>query len=409
QGLRLHNVRLQDPDTFVPIAQRFSVDLGRVTLPAVARAERSTISVNDEMLFGKADRTIDLPVSRVTGVSRMNAQGIMLVRGWCANSTWPINNFQALGVTRHYTDGQNSRSHDSMARRLRDQGNANYTTAFTAIGHSQGGAAATHLLTYYSSRLDNTTAPRPVQSLGTPYKGSTLMDLYVGVGGPWGFVLSEIFGFCGPQLNLTTVGSALWLTGIPNSVRSDVHYYRTRHRRPSNFWQRLQFWRWRCNLASFIIPRSDDGVVGYRQGELSGGNNRGIRDRQCHTGGMKYADQTDDVSRNAEMEREARPVAPPPPAGPDARCTVSSQWIPGGPFGGGYTTYYVDAGGSIPGANPISQYQWRLNGASPGPFTTTSRFGPLSPGLPGQASYYLVHVTVRDTAGRTDFAVCAVP
>ncbi|MEO1366484.1 MAG: hypothetical protein AAFX50_04870, partial [Acidobacteriota bacterium] len=217
---------------------------------------------------------------------------------------------------------------------------------------------------------------------------------------------SQIFGFCGPQFNLGTVGAALWQTGIPNWARDDVFYYRTRHRRPGNFWQRLQFWRWKCNIGSYVIPGPDDGVVADFQGAFGGANNMGITDGECHTGGMRYADQKDNVGRNDIMDREGRPDPPPPLT---AVCRTLGTWRPGGPSGNGYWEYRVDASTSVPGANPITSYRWRIAPSGFGPWTSSSSIGPFFPGLPGQASNYFVQVQVRDSSGAIDGASCSVP
>ena len=406
--LTLRNVRIQDPDTFLPLDQRAQLAITALNLPNAAFELRTAIEVDDAMFQFDSGRSVDIEVDDPVNVERGGNVGIVAVHGWCSSATWPVGDLDNLGITRTFLDTNQSRSHDRFAQRLRDQGNGFFNNAFTVIAHSQGGAAAAHLRTFYTSRLDNATAPRRIQTMGTPFRGSTLMDLYVGIGGVWGFVLSEIFGFCGPQLSLTSVGSAVWSVGIPTSVRREVFYYRTRHRRPSNFWQRLQFWRWRCNIVSFIIPGTDDGVVSTNQGKFNNARDMGIRDSQCHTGGMRHAAQTRDTARNAIMEREGRPPPPPPPSPPDARCQVQSYYQSGGPYGGGYYYYYVDAGTSSAGASPIASYQWTLNGSANPPGSVT-RFGPLSPGLPGQASSYAVRVTVRDTAGRSDSATCYVP
>ncbi|MEM8994557.1 MAG: hypothetical protein AAGF23_07170, partial [Acidobacteriota bacterium] len=97
----------------------------------------------------------------------------------------------------------------------------------------------------------------------------------------------------------------------------------------------------------------------------------------------------------------------PPPL--TAICRTLGTWRPGGPTGSGYWEYRVDASTSIPGANPITSYRWRIAPSGFGPWTTSSSIGPFFPGLPGQASNYFVQVQVRDSAGGIDGASCSVP
>ncbi|MEM1202524.1 MAG: hypothetical protein AAGN66_04790 [Acidobacteriota bacterium] len=411
--LTLRNVRIQDPDTYVPVDQAASMPVTVDRLPPAAFQRAAAVDLDDDTLYrGHGDRFIPAETHGLPGGDPSRGgplnQGIFLVHGWCDGPSWPFWDFVVpgrVGGTAVYSDPGGSRSHDNFAQRIRNQGDANFVSAFTVVAHSQGGAAATHLWANYFSLLDNTTAPRRIQSVGTPYGGSTLMDFYLAAG-PLAWVIAEILGECGPQFNLGTLGSALWQIGIPGWARDDVFYYRTRHRRPGNFWERLQFWRWRCNFASFLIPSADDGVVADFQGWFPGANSQGITDGECHTGGMNHPDQRDNAGRNDTMDMLGRPA---PPAPLTARCQVEHIWHPnGGPTGHGYSEYWVDASGSTPGASPIATYTWFNGGISTGP-TTNDRYGPLFPGLPGQAQNYIITVMVTDTSGGTASATCSVP
>ncbi|MEM9555971.1 MAG: hypothetical protein AAGC60_17070 [Acidobacteriota bacterium] len=406
----LRKVRIHDPHTMVPIDQAAELPLRLDSLPRAAftKVDPSILDTDRSLRVGRGDRTIRLPDPGPLPPKTNLDSGIFLVHGWCSGPAWWTGFFNPAGLvggTDVFEDFNQSRSHDNFARRIRDQGAACFDDFFTVVAHSQGGAASVHLYANYNSLLDNGNAPRRIQTMGTPYRGSTLMDLYL-AGGPLGWLIAEIFGFCGPQINLGTVGAALWSLGIPNWARDDVYYYRTQHRRPGNFWERLQFWRWRCNAASFIIPGPDDGVVSTSQGLFNNANNMGVTSSECHTGGMNHPDQRDNAARNAIMNTEGRPDPPPPLT---AVCQVQATWIPCcDQNGNGYYSYTVNAGNSIPGGSPITNYRWR-NGGSWGPWTTSSTYGPLLPGLPGQASNYVINVEVRDSSGATDGATCFVP
>ena len=395
----LRHVRIQDPHTFMPLDYQGKLNFEAPDLPAAAYSDAARIAPDDSMRMGAGDVTIPAPDSAVDTTDRgVDPTGILLVHGWCSNPAWPTGDFVngRIGGTAVFNDAGQSRSHDNFARRIRDQGAANFTDAFSVVAHSQGGAAATHLRAFYTSLLDNSTAPRRIQSMGTPYWGSTLMDYYLATG-PLGWLISEIFGFCGPQISLGTLGSAAWRATVPSWAKQDVYYYRTRHRRPSNFWQRLQFWRWRCNLASFVIPGADDGVVADWQGSLSNGHNMGITDSECHVGGMNHVDQKDNAARNDIMDERGRPT-PPPPVAPFADCRVRSFWQ------NGSLVFWADASGSTPGPSgfPISSYTWSLNGTTFPPTSSTSYFPPTAPGG------YLIGVTVTDTSGATDDDTCLI-
>ncbi len=406
----LRNVRLQDPETFIPVDQKAELRVVLPSLPRSALLEPAEVVLDASLYLGQGD--VRIPMERTepdTQGRGINTTGIFLVHGWCSVPAWPFNDFVngRIGGTEIFNDPSASRSHDAFARRIRDQGDALFTDSFSVVAHSQGGAASTHLRAFYNSGLDNSLAPRPIQSMGTPYGGSTLMDLYLGTG-LLGWLVSEIFGLCGQQFSLGTLGSIIWKSSIPNFVRSEVFYFRTRHQRPGNFWQRLQFWRWRCNAASFVIPGSDDGVVSVGQGSFSHARDQGITDRECHTGAdsMNHPDQKDNVARNDEMDREGRPQPQPL----DANCRVDRIWHPnGGPTGQGYFEYWIDASDSQPGLFPISTFTWTMSGGITSLPTTNPRFGPLFPGLPGQASNYIVTVIVTDTSGATSSAICSAP
>ncbi|MEO1084742.1 MAG: hypothetical protein AAFY88_10920 [Acidobacteriota bacterium] len=245
----LRNVRIQNPDTFIPLDQVEAIPFTVETLPRAAfdQVFKASMEEDASLFVGQGDRTIPVRDPEPTLPLKNNFDtGIMLVHGWCSGLAWPFGDFNngRVGGTFVFNDTSQSRSHDNFAQRLRNEGDACFNDSFSIVAHSQGGAAAVHLRANYNSGLDASTAPRRIQSMGTPYWGSTLMDLYLGTG-PLGWLLPRILGFCGPQFNLGTVGAALWQTGIPNWARDDVFYYRTRHRLPGNFWQRLQFWRWK--------------------------------------------------------------------------------------------------------------------------------------------------------------------
>jgi hypothetical protein len=306
----LRNIRIQDPDTFIPIDQIAELPFTVRDLPKAASLAVAEVVKDDSLYMGQGDRTISVAgdESQLPLKDHNMPSGIVLVHGWCSNPVWPANDF-FRGGTAIFSDPGASRSHDAFALLIRDQGASHFNSAFTVVAHSQGGAAATHLRAFYTSLLDSSTAPRRIQTVGTPYGGSTLMNYYLGTGS-LGYLIAEIFGLCTPQVDLGTLGGALWRSSLPNWVGNDVYYYRTGYQRARTFWEKLQFWRWRCNVASFVIPGWDDGVVGEFQGILPGAHDMGITESECHTVGMHHDPQTEDHARNAIMDREGRPTVP---------------------------------------------------------------------------------------------------
>ncbi|RMF46008.1 MAG: conditioned medium factor, partial [Anaerolineae bacterium] len=269
----VRNVRLQDADTAIPLAAQTRMEL---KAPAVDVKRMPAVStITDEMRMGPRPQ-------------RMQTQAaggkLMLVHGYCAGSNpWPTSDFSSYAV---FQDYHQNRTHDQFAQLIRNYG-AQFPS-FGIVAHSQGGAAALHLYTYYWSGLDYSSGSRLIQSVGTPYQGTALAGNLA--------LLGQIFGVgCGSNWDLTYDGAALWLSGIPSWARSRVHYWTTSDK---DVW-----WRWDyCNMATDpILDDPEDGVVEKWAAQLSGATNHGHKTGWCHTSGMRDPAQTSDHSRNAEM------------------------------------------------------------------------------------------------------------
>jgi len=153
----LRNVRIEDPDHFIPIATMQSMALNAPPLPESA-SRAFTGSINQEMLMGIA------PLN----TNRGSGSKLLLVHGYCSGNVWgPVaNQFSNAAL---FMDLNQNRSHDQFALRIHAFGSS--YNSYGIVAHSQGGAAATHLYTYYWSGLDNATGGRLIQSVGTPYQG----------------------------------------------------------------------------------------------------------------------------------------------------------------------------------------------------------------------------------------------
>ncbi len=288
--LELRNIRVQDPKTHIPIAQRAAMSM-RVDGLDLSRTPRDVL-IDDVMRHGRYDRGRSLPIwpnnTERSAQRATCAHNLMLIHGYCSQfPLWPAQDFN--GFIELFQDPGESRSYDEFAQLLVALGNQ--SKSFGVVAHSQGGAAALHLYTFYWSGLDWATGPRLIQSVGTPYQGTPLASDIA--------FLGQIFGAgCGTNFDLTPEGAALWLAGIPSAARGQVHYWTTSFLDDFGF----DF----CNLVTdFLLTDPDDGVIEMFRGQLPGANNMGHTEGQCHTTGMRDPAQYTDVSRNMDMNANA--------------------------------------------------------------------------------------------------------
>ena len=409
----LRNLRIQDSRTFLPIALEQEMVFTVEKLPAAATLKALDVSRDASLYQGAGDVRIPIAVPAAVqgaggGVSSAakssDPTGVLLVHGWCSGPNWHSSDFPGhtpdlIGGTAEFVDSFQSRSHDGFAQLIQAQGDQAITDAFSIVAHSQGGAAALHLLTFYNSGLDHSTAPRKIQTVGTPYGGSTLMNLYLGTG-PLGLLIAEIFGFCTPQFDLSTLGSSLWLSTIPVSMRYQVFYYRSHYERPDTFWEKLQFWRWRCNFASFVIPGVDDGVVSNAQSKLPQGFfDQGKTEGECHTGGMKHPDQKDNSSRNAVMNQLARPLPGSTDFSADLICTPQANAT--------YPYWDMHCNANVANGTPPFLYRWRYDNG--GWFTGSSSRSFECLNLSDPISLQVFDAEGEQTEIDTDYCPPAIP
>ncbi|GJM22805.1 MAG: conditioned medium factor [Planctomycetota bacterium] len=308
-ALELRNVRVQDPNTHVPLTQAEHLSVPPVFLPDAAYASPGPITAG--MLSGSEQlRLSALEPSDSASWSALQApshpgsapgpraathaeqlpgpapdpvRALMLVHGYCSGLAWNENHFTGERIV--FTDPNQSRSHDEFAQLIANTGLA--ADSFGIVGHSQGGSAALQLFTYYMSGLDLAVGARRIQSVGTPYQGTPLAGDLAALG--------DIFGAgCGTNFDLSEDGSALWLAGIPNWARAEVHYWTTS---TGGFW---------CDFfTNFVLDNPEDGVVEQVNAQLSGANNQGHKTGWCHTTGMNDPAQYNDTTRNTEMDAQA--------------------------------------------------------------------------------------------------------
>ncbi len=273
----LRDVRIEDPDTFIPVIRVDRMDVATPSLPSLDRLVAKNI--DQEMLLGP----------RPAGPPNKSGSQLLLVHGYCSSNVWSseTNHFTNESI---FLDLDQNRSHDTFAVMVGTFGSS--FSSFGIVAHSQGGAAALHLYTYYWSGLDYASGGRLIQSVGTPYQGTALAGNAA--------VLGQIFGIgCGTNYDLTYSGAASWLSGIPTWARNEVNYYTTSFK---DYWWSYDY----CHLVTdLLLNDPDDGTTEKSKGQLSSGVNRGHKTKWCHTSGMADPPQTTDGNRNNSMNSNA--------------------------------------------------------------------------------------------------------
>lgn len=274
----LRNLRLEDPDHFITVADATRLSL---RLPASAqKAAAGKIEIDEAMRMGPRPPA----PSQAKGVGTR----LLLVHGYCSGGVWPASQFSNAST---FLDANQNRSHDQFARLIKSFGAT--WNSFGVVAHSQGGAAALHLYNYYWSGLDYATGSRLIQSVGTPYKGTNLAGILATLGSWFGVG-------CGTNDNLSYSGASAWLAGISSSSRAKVNYYTTAFR-TTNWWTNDY-----CNFATdLVLSDPEDGTTEQVNGQLPSAINRGHTSGQCHTTGMRDPAQYHDSTRNATMNLNA--------------------------------------------------------------------------------------------------------
>ncbi len=276
-SFELRNIRIEDPDHFITLARAERMPLSTPTLPVAAST--SVKSIDEAMLMGP----------RPAQAAGKAGSRLLLVHGYCSGNVWGAVASQFSGESTFLDTNQN-RSHDQFANLIGSFGSS--YSSYGIVAHSQGGAASLHLYTYYWSGLDFASGGRLIQSVGTPYQGTSLAGNAA--------VLGQIFGVgCGSNTDLTYSGASSWLSGIPSWARGAVNYYTTSF---TDKWWRYDY----CQIVSdLLLSDPDDGTTEKAKGQLSGGVNRGHKTGWCHTDGMRDPNQTRDSGRNSTMNSNA--------------------------------------------------------------------------------------------------------
>ena len=159
-------------------------------------------------------------------------------------------------------------SNDQFAQKIAAYAKSTGVDSFGLVAHSQGGLASVTLHNYYWSGLENAVGGRLIQSVGSPYGGSSLAGSSADLG--------KIFGVgCGSCYDLTHDGAALWIKGITAQSASAVYYYTTQYKDGGlvNY----------CNIgANLLLKWPNDGVTELSYSLLSGATSAGHTKAECH-------------------------------------------------------------------------------------------------------------------------------
>jgi len=250
------------------------------------RGAQAPVVITEEMRFGVNPLP---PVNK----SRVGApaHNLLLLPGYCADvNPWTRDSSKFSGGFFPIAFGNHA--NDAYAQKIMEQALAKGMDSFGAIGHSQGGMISLHIHNFYWTGFSKATGPRLIQTVGTPWQGSSAAGDAANLG--------SIFGIgCGKSTDLSLDGAANWLTGIILEARKDVHYYTTTYE------QGRFFGDWCSFPMNLILQWPNDGLVELKYAQLPGALSMGNKEKWCHTTDMTYTPQYDDAARNTEMNHNA--------------------------------------------------------------------------------------------------------
>jgi len=241
------------------------------------------LEITEEMRWGVMPARFAAARAKLVQVNDTSVP-LVMSHGYCAGrNPWQANS-EDFTNAQYFANFKANVGHDAFALMVADFSDS--LNAFSGVGHSQGGIVFLHLHNYYWTGLSVTTQGRRIQSMGSPWAGCT------GAGSAANLI--KIFGMgCGANSDLAVDGSRLWLAGISAAARVDVYYYTTTYKLGNLFGD------W-CNLAvNLILEWPNDGTAELDYCQLSGGNNLGNTQKECHTIDMGYPPGYDNAARNA--------------------------------------------------------------------------------------------------------------
>jgi len=276
----LKNVYIQN--NLIAVSQ-----IGQIDLPVTGVMKlgyRNVIEIDEEMYWGKRPAHLIKRKEAATGT-------LITVHGYCAANNPFEGNAKDFTNTLFFKDLSKSVTNDKFANDLAKFATDKGLSSFGLVAHSQGGAASLHLHNFYWSPLENAVGNRQIQTVGTPYAGSSLAGSSANLG--------KVFGIgCGGNYDLTHDGANQWQVGLTSQAKDDVFYYTTQYKSGGlvNY----------CNLgANMLLKWPNDGVTEVDYSQLSGAKSVGHDQAECHTAGMKWPPQCSNGVRDREMSKLA--------------------------------------------------------------------------------------------------------
>jgi hypothetical protein len=229
-------------------------------------------------------------------LKRQSSEGsLVMLPGYCSDSN-PWKQTSEIFTSELYFDefNLNLSNNEYALRVLQFLINNDLDERLSFISHSQGGMVALHLITHYVTLQlpENTQKYRVIQSVGTPWQGTSLADDAAN--------FARLFGIgCGGNSDLSRDGAANWLTGIPISQRKLTFFYTTTYKLGT-------FFQDECVLfMNLLLYAPNDGISEILFSNLPEGNYQGNTEEQCHTTNMRYSPHYLDTNRNTQMNRLA--------------------------------------------------------------------------------------------------------
>ncbi|GAM27159.1 hypothetical protein SAMD00019534_103340 [Acytostelium subglobosum LB1] len=285
------NVLVSDMNTFVPVYQSTEQSAVKMANYVDVRAREYVPALNvitKEMRDGKMPAELAARYGKTDAASGNGK--LILVHGYCSDGDpFTPTDFTNAVV---FSDLRQNRPHDVFAQMIAAYG-ANYTDGFSICGHSQGGLASLHLLTFYHSNLDLSLAlpGRTVQSIGSPYQGTGLAGSLATIG-------SAIGIGCSANDGMTLDGAALWLSSIPMEKRAIIYFTTTQY----NTGGLVNY----CNLAAnSVLKWPNDGVTDSEHNQLPGANFANHFKGWCHTVDMKAPAQCTNQDNNKNFNEQS--------------------------------------------------------------------------------------------------------
>jgi len=284
--ITLRNAYLQND--LVPVA---NAELITVIMPPAGRVRSElfpyTGVIDEIMYWGPRPQWLkDLAAAPAAP----DAGSIMLIHGYCSFDN-PFAHYGSWTNPVFFENFDSSIGNDAFAKKILQVATDRGLSSFGAVGHSQGGLASTHLHNYYWSPLENASGGRRIQTVGSPYKGTTLAGNLADMG--------DVFGVgCGSNFDLTTDGAQLWLSGVSSEATSGVYYFTTQYDTSGLFHY--------CNLAAnLVLDWPNDGVTEQVNSQLPGANYVSHLKGECHTYDMNWPPQCWSTTRDATINSAA--------------------------------------------------------------------------------------------------------